>query len=185
MSTSNEGAGFRVDSHGCAEDVRRARPALPAELPLTPELRRSLEALCSRSLREILGVAAFLFVYTLVVGSFFLREIGPVGGRHFFIPLGLGTGVSVVMLIASTAEHWLLRRDLRRSTFLRTSGPMTTLVSGRYRHVMKVSDQKFTITPQITAKVSGLRWGTVNHTRHAHRILEVRDATDRVAYRAP
>jgi hypothetical protein len=154
------------------------------ELPLTPELHRSLEALCSRSWREILVVAAVLLVYSLVVGSLFLREEGPVGLRYTFVPLGLGTGVGVIMLIALTAEYWLLRRDLRGLTFLRTTGPMRTWVFRQY-YQLKVADQKFTITPQIAAKVSGLQRGTVSHTRHAHRILEVWDPIDRVVYHVP
>jgi hypothetical protein len=147
-------------------------------------MHRCLEATCSRSWRAVGIGTAVLLVYTLVLGSLFVLEDGPVGRRLTFLPLGLGTGLGSIMLAAFSGEQWLLHRDLRRSTFLRTTGPMTIRVFRQY-YQLKVADRTLSINAQMIAKLARLRWGVVDHTKHAHRILEVRDANGRVAYRLP
>jgi hypothetical protein len=175
---------------GAGSAQRRPSPAtrVPApttvELPLTPEMHRWLEASCARSRRKLAIGAVSLLAYTLVLGYFFVNDDRPIGLRFAFLPLGLGTGVGAIMLVALTGEQWLFRRDLRRSTFLRTTGPMTIWGFRQYRQ-LNVADQKFTLTLPMAAQLSGLRWGAVDHVKHAHRILEVRDVRGRVAYRLP
>jgi hypothetical protein len=170
--------------------LRRPSPAISAsapgtvELPLTQEMHHCLEVTCSRSRRALGFGAAGLLAYTLVVGSIFLKEDGPVAMRYTFLPLGLGAGTGTIMWAALMGEQWFLQWDLRRATFLRTTGPMTIWVFGQI-HQLKVADQKRSLNPQMAAKLSSLRWGVVDHTKHAHWILEVRDASGRVAYRLP
>jgi hypothetical protein len=179
---------------GAPSVPRRPSSATPpsrpgtVELPLTPEMHRCLRATYSRSWRAIGVGTACLFTYTLVLGYFFVNEDGPVGMRRTFLPLGMGTGMGGILLAASIAEQCLLQRDLRRSTFLRTTGPMKIWVLRR-GFQLTISDRKFIITPQIATKLWGFRWGAawgvVDHTKRSHRILEVRDASGRVAYRLP
>jgi hypothetical protein len=185
----------RTPRAGAASAPQHPNPAAPAsgcapgspatrELPLTPALRHCLEAACSRS-RRALGIgAAILLVYTLVLGTLFVREDGPVGSRYTFVPLGLGTGVGGIVWAALLGEHWLLQKDRRRSTFLRTTGPMT-IWTIQYSYQLNVAGHKFSLSYPMVAKLRGLRWGVVDHTKNARRILEVRALDDRVAYRHP
>jgi hypothetical protein len=171
----------RAPRAGAASAPQLPSPVAPAprrdpdspstrELPLTSEMQRCLEAACSRS-RRALGVgAAVLLVYTLVLGGLFVREEGPVGSRHTFIPLGLGTGVGGIMWAALLGEHWLLQKDRRRSTFLRTTGPMS-IRKFHYYHRLNAADRTFTLNLPMAAKLRGLRWGVVDSTKHARHIL--------------
>jgi hypothetical protein len=185
----------RASIHTGAPSVpRRPRSATPpsrpgtVELPLTPEMHRCLRATCSRSWHAIGVGTACLFTYTLVLGYFFLNEDGPVGMRRTFLPLGMGAGLGGIVLAASIAEQCLFQRDVRRSTFLRTTGPMK-IWARRRGFQLTIFDQKFNIPLQIATKLWGFRWGAawgvVDHTKRSHRILEVRDASGRVAYRLP
>jgi hypothetical protein len=180
---------------GAASAPQLPSPAAPAprrdpdspstrELPLTSEMQRCLEAACSRSRRALGAGAAVLLVYTLVLGGLFVSEEGPVGLRYTFYPLGLGTGVGGIMWAALLGEHWLLQKDRRRSTFLRTTGPMSIWRFQSY-HQLNAADRTFSLAFPMAAKLSGLRWGVVDSTKHARHIFEVRAQDGRVAYRHP
>jgi hypothetical protein len=120
-----------------------------------------------------------------VLGGLFVMQEGPVGSLNTFIPLGLATGGGILLWAALLGEHWLLQKDRRRSTFLRTTGPMSICRFQSYHYQLNAAGHKFTLSSPMAAKLHGLRWGVVDHTKSSRRILEVRARDGRVAYRHP
>jgi hypothetical protein len=157
------------------------------ELPLTPEMQRCLGAIRSRWFLKFRIVTAVLVIYTLIVGGLFLSEEGPVGLRKTFLPLGLGTLIGGIIWLGMIGESMLLSGDLRRSTFLRMTGPIKVerLVYPRGMYQLHVAGRKFNMNSQMVAQLRGLRRGVVESTKRSHHVFEVRDDAGRVAYRHP
>ena len=147
-----------------------------AELPLTPAMRSALaDARASaRGRSSVLELAGGLFLLLTFVASL------PIGVAAITIVLAVGA--------LSAWGGWSAGRDLRRATFRRTSGPMIVDDHGPLGARCRLAGRVFWIDEHAgaaLAAVSPLAWVTVEYTAHQHFTFEVRDAEDRIVYRAP
>ncbi|HMK37506.1 MAG TPA: hypothetical protein VK463_20710 [Desulfomonilaceae bacterium] len=76
-----------------------------------------------------------------------------------------------------------VRRDLRDATYLRTVGPVQ-VVSLYGGSLLRLADRAFLAEPPPAKVLRNLTWATVDYSRHAHVIFEIRDQTGRVVYSA-
>ena len=74
-----------------------------------------------------------------------------------------------------------VRRDLRDSTYLRTSGPVQ-VVSLYGGSLLRLEDRAFLADPPPAKVLRNLTWATVDYSRHAHVIFEIRDQSGQVVY---
>ncbi len=169
-------------------------PAAPAggfstvEIPLTPEVAALIarqSARAQRILRYIVGGFLVFFVGLGVVLA--ATDKTPGGGRTFLLIFG-GIGVVTAFLIYGIS--WLtsqrpVRRDLRGTTYLRTTGPVE-VVSLRGGGMLRLADRAFLMNGRGgTKELRTLNWGTVDYSPHGHVILGAWDREGRCVYCLP
>ena len=154
---------------------------------MTPTVRAIIRAaLASGWMRYAKGLAAgsvIIVVLGLMVGATTL-DLGPEALAKFLLLL-IGSFVAIValILVIDVAALW---RDLRSDTYLRSTGMITADEEWDYRFFYKLQVNGVWLrspwTREGDAPFSVLNGGSVDHTRHAHLVLAIRDADGRDIY---
>jgi hypothetical protein len=155
------------------------------EMPLTPEIAALISAQTARARRILLYVVAGALVFFLVLAIVFsVANVAPGQNTFLFLLFG-GIGVASAGMIYGIS--WLtmlkpVRRDLRGTTYLRTTGPVQVvrIASGA---MLRLADRAFLFDSRYGfAQLSTLSWGTVDYSPHGHVILGAWDAQGRSVY---
>jgi hypothetical protein len=179
---------------GAVKIAAPGQPAAPAaefatvELPLTPEVAAVIERQSARTQRILLYVVfGFLFFFIVLGAVLAAANVAP-GQGETFLALFTGIGVASALLIYSI--FWLtarrpVRRDLRGTTYLRTTGPVQVvpISSGG---MLRLADRAFLMDRRNGMKeLSKLPWGRVDYSPHGHVILAAWDSEGRSVYSLP
>lgn len=170
------------------------QPAAPAggfstvEIPLTPEVAALIARQSARAQRILLYIVGGFLVFFVGLGAVIgATDKTPGEGRTFLFIFG-GIGVVTAFLIYGIS--WLttqrpVRRDLRGTTYLRTTGPVQ-VVSMRGGGLLRLADRAFLMNGRGGMKqLSSLNWGTVDYSPHGHVILGAWDREGRFVYSLP
>ncbi len=189
--------GWQFRTHG--KGIRQQEPtsatsevsseALPpqsptVELPLTPAISTTLRRQVARWRRvtAIIIVCGVAFFLVLAVGMY-LAISSPTSPKLFpFLVAapGLLFGLIVAGIHVFQRER-PVRKDFRESTYLRTSGPVQVIsVYGGW--LLRLADRAFLADPAPAKVLCNLTWATVDYSRHAHVIFEIRDQAGHVVY---
>jgi hypothetical protein len=182
---------------GFAQRQASAAPAAHAHLePVPAPQSPTVELPCPAAVSALIArrMARAQRVIALVIA----------GGMAFFFVLGVGmdltvpspSGLKALPFLAPISVafglivggSWLvtgarpLRRDLHEPTYLRTSGPVQ-LVPLPGGAVLRLADRAFLVDARLAATMpQNLTWATVDYSRHAHIIFEVRDRSGQRVY---
>jgi hypothetical protein len=158
------------------------------ELPLTPEIVAAIvrqSARAKRLLTYVAGGFCILFVgLGIVLGA---TDKTPGEGMTFLVIFGL-IGVASGGMIYGI--WWLtamkpVRRDLRGTTYLRTTGPVEVVSLGNGA-MLRLADRAFLIDQRYGAtELGALGWGRVDYSPHGHVILGAWDKDGRSVYCLP
>lgn len=156
--------------------------AATVELPFTPRVAEIIRASTSKSRRLYLVLIGSIIVFLLGLGVLLDRTIasspGPDTVKALPILAVMSLGVAVLLGGLWFLQFgWPAQRDLRESTYLRTTGPVrVAYVMGG--NLLRLADRAFNIykTPAV-APLAKLDWAIVDYSRHAHVILGVWDRT--------
>jgi len=154
-------------------------------LPMTAEVRAIVRSALLSGWRPY-AVMLFALLIVALVGA------TAVGGRQLdpsdlprVIALLFGPAVALIGLVYALDATRLLR-DLRDPTFLRSTGTVTADEEWDYAFSYKLSVNGIRLRSpwrrQGEAPFSTLPGGTVDHTKHAHVVLAIRDANGRAIY---
>jgi hypothetical protein len=158
------------------------------EMPLTPEVAALIAAQTARARRILLYVVAGSIVFFAGMGIVFsVTNVAPGQGAFLLLLFG-GLGLATAGMIYGIS--WLtmlkpVRRDLRGTTYLRTTGPVKVvrIASGA---MLRLADRAFLFDSRYGfAQLSALGWGTVDYSPHGHVILGAWDAQGRSVYCIP
>ncbi|HUK29593.1 MAG TPA: hypothetical protein VLV89_00665 [Candidatus Acidoferrum sp.] len=158
------------------------------ELQLTPEIAAAIARQTARLNRNLFYVVAAVLVLFVGLGALIgATDKTPGEGATFMIGLG---GIGVLSAILIYGISWLttqrpVRRDLRGTTYLRTTGPIEVvrISSGA---MLRLADRAFLMNGRGgMIELSKLNRGTVDYTPHGHVILAARDAEGRSVYCLP
>jgi len=153
------------------------------ELPVTPAVTAVIVNRAARS-RRIIGIIIVSgLVFFLLLGEGIDLAVSSPGGLKalpFLTCAGLLFGL-IVGWIWVFPRELTIRKDLRDSTYLRTSGPVRVVqVYGGW--LLRLSDRSF-LTEARPAKALGkLTRATVDYSRHAHMIFEIRNDSGQIVY---
>jgi hypothetical protein len=180
-----------AESAGVGTPGQSSAPAAEfstVELPVTPEIvavivRQSARA--KRLLTYVAGGFCVLFVgLGIVLG---VTDKTPGEGMTFLMIFGL-IGVASGLMIYGI--WWLtamkpVRRDLRGTTYLRTTGPVEVVSLGNGA-MLRLADRAFLIDQRYGAtELGALGWGRVDYSPHGHVILGAWDKDGRSVYCLP
>jgi hypothetical protein len=174
-----------------------AAPGLPAahagefstvELPLTPEVAAVITSQNARTQRLLFyvlgGIAAFMILLGVILDA---ANVAPGHGTAI---LALLSGIGVASAILIYAIAWLttqkpVRRDLRGTTYLRTTGPVQ-VVRMSSGGMLRLADRAFFMNGRNgMTELSTLGWGRVDYSPHGHVILAAWDNQGRTVYALP
>jgi len=189
-------SGWRLRTYGRGIGQRRASRAPVAnsashfgtvELPLTPAASTLISREIARSRRVTAIVIASGMSFFLLLGAIISLAFSSPGGFSVF-PLMVSASLAYGLMMGGILLFSSLRpvcRDLRESTILRTSGPVELVpLFGGY--LLKLMDRSFLLNSRVTAAaMMKLSWATVDYSRHAHLIFEIRDHSGQSVYRLP
>jgi hypothetical protein len=158
------------------------------ELPLTPEIAAVITRQSARAKKILLYVAGgfcVLFVgLGIVLGA---TDKTPGDGKIFmmiFGLIGIASGGMIYGLWWLTAMK-PVRRDLRGTTYLRTTGPVEVVSLGNGA-MLRLADRAFLIDQRYGAtELGALGWGRVDYSPHGHVILGAWDKDGRSVYCLP
>lgn len=188
--------GWRLKSYG--KGLVRQEPTLSTEdaitpvaqsptteIPLTPEAAAAIARLAAKSRRTIIivigcGVAFFLLLgegIDLGVSSPSPNSLNPL---HLMGAAALCFALIVGGIHYFTVERFV-RKDLGDSSYLRTSGPVQ-VVSVFGGSLLRLTDRAFLTSGLPVRVLQNLDWATVDYSRHAHLIFEIRDKTGKQVY---
>jgi hypothetical protein len=158
------------------------------EIPMTPEALAATALQTSRSRRILIYVVGGITLFFIVVGICFgLTDPDRAEAHQFlavFVGIGLISGLLVGVISWLTTERHV-SRDLRSPTYLRTTGPVQ-LVSIQGGYLVRLADCAFLLKGRAGRKeLSGLTWGTVDHTPHGHIVLAAWDREGKPTYAIP
>jgi hypothetical protein len=183
--TENAGAGA---SGAPSQSTAPAAEFSTVELPLTPEVAAVIvrqSARAKRLLTYVAGGFCVLFVgLGVVLGA---TDKKPGEGVIFLLIFGL-MGVASGLMIYGI--WWLtamkpVRRDLRGTTYLRTTGPVEVVSVGNGA-MLRLADRAFLIDRRYGAReLRALGWGRVDYSPHGHVILGAWDKDGRSVYCLP
>jgi hypothetical protein len=189
---SNPGAA--PEHAGAATVGAPGQPAAPAgefstvELPLTPDVAAVISAQNGRVRRLLLYVVGGFLVFFILLGAGLAAgNVAPGNDGALFAVLA-GVGVASVILIYGIS--WLtalrpVRRDLRGTTYLRTTGPVQ-VVAMSSGGMLRLADRAFLMNGRNGMKeLSKLPWGRVDYSPHGHVILAAWDREGRSVYSLP
>jgi hypothetical protein len=156
------------------------------ELPVTPEISAMLRRHRAQQ-RRLYGILAacgagfFPAIFALVAWDDLKKgdwklflEVSPLMAAGFVVMLGC---------IYFFSRGLPLGRDLRERSYLRTSGPVqgVTMFNGS---LLRLVDRAFILYQKPVVKaLQNVPWATVDYSRHAHVIFEVRDRSGRNVFR--
>jgi hypothetical protein len=170
------------------QTVAPAARASTVEMPLTPEVTALVARQSARSKRTLLYVAGgFLVLFAGMGVAAFALDNTPGEGA---MALGYLGGIGLLTAILIYGISWLttqrpVRRDLRGTTYLRTTGPIEVvpISSGA---MLRLADRAFMMNGRAGMKeLSKLSRGKVDYTPHGHVILAAWDAEGRSVYSLP
>jgi hypothetical protein len=184
-----------VAEHAGAETLAASvQPVTPAaefstvEMPLTPGIAEIIARQSARAKRILLYVVGGCVVLFggigIVIGA---TDKTPGEGMTFFAVFG-SIGVASAGLIYGIT--WLtslrlVRRDLRGTTYLRTTGPVEVVSLGNGA-MLRLADRAFLIDQRYGAtELRALGWGRVDYSPHGHVILGAWDRDGRSVYSLP
>ena len=178
----NAGAGSPGHSNAPAAEFSTV------ELPLTPEIAAVIARQSARAKKILLYVAGgfcVLFVgLGIVLGA---TDKTPGEGKTFLAIFGL-IGIASALMIYGLS--WLtsmkpVRRDLRGTTYLRTTGPVEVVSLGNGA-MLRLADRAFLIDQRYGAtELGALGWGRVDYSPHGHVILGAWDKDGNSVYCLP
>ncbi len=188
--------GWRLKTYG--KGLVRLEPALPTEgagtlvaqsptteMPFTPEAAATIARLTARSRRTIFivigcGVAFFLLLGEGIDLGVSSPSPDSLNALHLMGAAALIFALIVGGIYYFTVER-LVRKDLADSSYLRTSGPVQ-VVSVYGGSLLRLTDRAFLTSGRPVRVLRNLDWATVDYSRHAHLIFEIRDKTGKAVY---
>jgi hypothetical protein len=128
------------------------------------------------------GMSFFLLLGAII--QFTVSSSGGIGVFPFMVSASLAFAL-IVGGIWTLSSQRPARRDLHESTFLRTSGPVQLVpVFGGY--LLRLVDKSFLLNSRDTTfAITKLSWATLDYSRHAHLIFEIRNYSGQSVYRLP
>ena len=188
LRTYGKGIRQQEPTSATSEVSPEASPAQAptVELPVTPAISAAFIRQVSRWRRitAIIMACGMSFFLVPAVGIYLARP-SPTSPKLFPIILaatGLFFGLVVGGIHVFQRER-PVRRDLHHSTYLRTSGPVQ-VVSLFGGSLLRLVDRAFLADPSPGKVLRNLTWATVDYSRHAHVIFEIRDQAGHVVYSA-
>ena len=186
----NSGKGI-LQSKPAEEHASGQTPAAEfstVELPLTPEIAAAITRHIARSRRTLLYIVAGCLIFFGGLGAALSWTDKTPGGNLTFLAIFGSVGALSAILIYGIS--WLtsikpVRRDLRGTTYLRTTGPVK-IVSMSGGAMLRLADRAFLMNGRNgAAELSELSWGRVDYSPHGHVILGVWDRDGRSVYSLP
>lgn len=158
------------------------------ELPLTPEIAAVIVRQSARAKRLLYYVAGGFCLLFVGLGSVLgITDKTPGEGMTFLLifgSIGIASGIMIYGIWWITAMK-PVRRDLRGTTYLRTTGPVEVVSLGNGA-MLRLADRAFLIDQRYGAtELGALGWGRVDYTPHGHVILGAWDRDGRSVYSLP
>lgn len=158
------------------------------EIPLTPEVAAVIARQNARIQRTLLYIVAGCLVFFVVAGGILAAtDKKPGDARLFLIMFG---SIGAASAAAIYGISWLttqrpVRKDLRGTTYLRTTGPVSVVyISGG--GMLRLADRAFLMNGRNgMTELSKLGWGRVDYSPHGHIILGVWDRDGKNVYCSP
>ncbi len=158
------------------------------ELPLTPDVVAVIVRQSARAKKLLYYVAGGFCVLFVVLGMVLgVTDKTPGDGKIFMMIFGL-IGIASGSMIYGI--WWLtamkpVRRDLRGTTYLRTTGPVEVVSLGNGA-MLRLADRAFLIDQRYGAtELGALGWGRVDYSPHGHVILGAWDKDGQSVYCLP
>jgi hypothetical protein len=170
------------------------QPAAPApefstvEMPLTPQIAEIIAGQSARAKRILLYVVGGCLVLFCGLGVVLgVTDKTPGEGMTFLVIFG-SIGVASAALIYGISwltSFRLVRRDLRGTTYLRTTGPVEVVSLGN-GSMLRLADRAFLIDQRYGAtELKNLGWGRVDYSPHGHVILGAWNKDGQSVYSLP
>lgn len=158
------------------------------ELPLTPEIAAVITRQSARAKKLLYYVAGGFCALFIVLGTVLgVTDKTPGEGKTFLMIFGL-IGIASGSMIYGI--WWItamkpVRRDLRGTTYLRTTGPVEVVSLGNGA-MLRLADRAFLIDQRYGAtELGALGWGRVDYSPHGHVILGAWDKDGNSVYCLP
>jgi hypothetical protein len=185
------GKGIVQQEHSSATtDVSPTTPPLQSptvELPLTQALSAAFIRQVARWRRiTAIIIACFTAFFLILAVGVYLALPPNTSPKPFLIVV---PAVCLFFALSVGGLHVFqrelpARRDLRESIYLRTIGPVQ-VISMYGGSLLRLADRAFLANSRPAVKVlRDLTWATVDYTRHAHVIFEIRDQAGHLVYSA-
>jgi hypothetical protein len=156
------------------------------ELPLTPAISAAFTSQVVRWRRiTAIIIACGVAFFVILAAGMHLAISSSASPKPFAIlvsAMSLFFGL-IVGGIHVFQRELPVRRDLRDSTYLRTTGPVE-VVSVYGGSLLRLADRAFLADSPPAKVLRNLTWATVDYSRHAHVIFEIRDQSGNVVYSA-
>jgi len=184
-SARNSGAQTSASSN---QPVAPAAEFSTVEMPLTPEIAAVIARQSARAKRILLYIAGGAIALFGGIGVVIGATDKTPGERMTFLAIFGFIGVASAGLIYGISwltSFRLVRRDLRGTTFLRTTGPVEVVSMGNGA-MLRLADRAFFIDQRYGAtELRALGWGRVDYSPHGHVILGAWDKDGRSVYCLP
>jgi hypothetical protein len=151
---------------------------LPATAAISELISQHLRRTSKVLLMIAIGMAGF---FTLVGAGIGLTDGSPDGSKLFFAFSCIGLCIGLTVGGIGSLYSRRLQRDVRESTYLRTSGPVELWTYGS-SYMLRLADRAFTVDRAPANALRNVRWATVDHTRNAHLVLSVWDGLGNAVY---
>ncbi len=158
------------------------------ELPLTPEVAAVIARQSARAKKILLYVAGGFCVLFVGLGVVLGATDKKPGEGMTFLAIFGSIGIASALMIYGLS--WLtsmkpVRRDLRGTTYLRTTGPVEVVSLGNGA-MLRLADRAFLIDQRYGAtELGALGWGRVDYSPHGHVILGAWDKDGNSVYCLP
>lgn len=158
------------------------------ELPLTPEIAQIIARQSARAKRILFYVIGGCLVLFSGIGVVIGATDKTPGEGMIFLAVFASIGVASAGLIYGISwltSFRLVRRDLRGTTYLRTTGPVEVVSLGNGA-MLRLADRAFLIDQRYgAAELKNLGWGRVDYSPHGHVILGAWDRDGQSVYSLP
>jgi hypothetical protein len=183
-----------VENAGAGSSGATGQSNVPAaefstvELPLTPDVVAVIVRQSARAKKLLYYVAGGFCVLFVVLGAVLgVTDKTPGDGKIFlmiFGSIGIASGLMIYGIWWLTAMK-PVRRDLRGTTYLRTTGPVEVVSLGNGA-MLRLADRAFLIDQRYGAtELGALGWGRVDYSPHGHVILGAWDKDGNSVYCLP
>jgi hypothetical protein len=171
-----------------AQNAAPGAQSFTVEMPLTPDVAAVISAQSDRLRRMLLYIVIGCVVLFCGLGiGIGASDAVPGEGRTFAVFLsGIGLiGAGMIYGISWLTSLRPVRRDLRGTTYLRTTGPVQ-VVPIYNGGTLRLADRSFLMNGRRGMKeLSLLGWGRVDYSPHGHVILAAWDRDGRNVYSLP